>query len=123
TGTARDGFTNTGSSILLYGMIAHSIRRTGIQTQGNTTAKYCEAYNCNQSNTANQGGFSFATAGSSLERCVAHSNRNGSNGNGFILDTSLNFIRCLAVNNQLNGVISNADTNQNMFDCDFNFNG
>lgn len=123
TGTARDGFTNTGSSILLYGMIAHSIRRTGIQTQGNTTAKYCEAYNCNQSNTANQGGFSFATAGSSLERCVAHSNRNGSNGNGFILDTSLNFIRCLAVNNQLNGVISNADTNQNMFDCDFSFNG
>lgn len=122
SGTARDGFTNTGNALLMYGLIAHSIRRTGIQTTGNTTARYCEAYNCNQSNTSNQGAFSFASAGSSLERCIAHSNRNGTNGNGFIIDTSLNFIMCLAVNNQAAGVISNADTNQNFYFSDFCFN-
>jgi len=122
SGTARDGFTNTGNSVFLYGLIGHSIRRTCIQTQGNTSAKYCEVYNGNQSNTVNQGGYSFATAGSSLERCVAHSMRNGTNGNGFILDTSLNFIRCLSVNNQGHGVISNGDTNQNFYDSDFSFN-
>lgn len=123
SGTARDGLTNTGNSVLFYGLIAHDIYRTGIQTAGNTAAKYCEVYNCNQSNTVNQGGMSFASAGSSLERCVSHSNRNGTNGNGFILDTSLNFIMCLSVNNQGHGVISNGDTNQNFYFSDFCFNG
>lgn len=123
SGTARDCFTNTGNSVLLYGLIVHDVYRTGIQTAGNTSAKYCEVYNCNQSNTVNQGGMSFASAGSSLERCVSHSNRNGTNGNGFILDTSLNFIMCLSVNNQGHGVISNGDTNQNFYFSDFCFNG
>ena len=123
SGTARDGFTNTGNSVILYGLIAHSIRRTAIQTQGNTSAKLLEVYNANQSNTVNQGGYSFATAGSSLERCVVHNMRNGSNGNGFILDTSLNFIMCMSVYNQGHGVISNGDTNQNYYFSDFSFNG
>lgn len=107
---ANNGETGTAAGILAIRnslferCVVHDVRGIGFDLDGSRAVE-CEAYNCNQSNTAAFGGFrsAFSTAGEanqSLLRCIAHHN-SGSNNNGFVV--SGNITDCIADSNGLHG--------------------
>lgn len=116
---AADGINNIGNGCVIWRCLFRSLRRCGYRSTANVTAIECEAYDCNEANSAGFAAFSFASSGSSIVRCIAHNNTNGANGNGFVLDTSLNLLHCVSANNGGHGAVSNGDVNQNFYHCDF----
>ena len=78
------GVTWSGSAVAFERCVFRDLRGSGFSSTSTTRAVFaeCEAYGCNQSNTANGGGF-VATGGFGVfVRCVAHDNA-GSNTRGF----------------------------------------
>lgn len=114
TGSA-DLMSVTGNSCSLRNGSLFNARRCVLRATGNIKVCELEGYNGNISNSAGFGVFSFATAGSSIERVVCHSSNNGANNIGIVLDTSLNLIDCIVFDIQGYGISSNGDTNQSFY--------
>lgn len=96
-------------------VVVNSIRGDGYSGAGRLND--CEAYACNQSNTANFAGFNLAN-GAVIRRCIAHDNV-GSNGNGFYSQgTSPTLIECIADSNGSHGMSFNNITNFTVVKCD-----
>lgn len=79
-----------------------NVRGRGISTTQVATVVECEAYGCNQSNTATTGAF-HATAGTTFLRCIAHDN-SGANTIGFAMATNQGrCVGCIADTNGSHG--------------------
>lgn len=122
TGSATGvNFGNSGRS-LIKRCVVNSVRGIGLHVQN---AVECEAYSCNQSNTANLGGFSAQTTGQFLDRCISHDN-SGSNNNGFYNGGAGEcvLIYCIADTNGLHGFYDNNNTiTTKIINCDSYNNG
>lgn len=101
-GTLRDLiFQNNGATAAVAGLsvnnvgwllervTVNSVRGSGFTagSGSSVTMVECEAYACNQSNTASRGGFFFNQGTIYLDRCIAHDNT-GSNNNGFCIGSA-----------------------------------
>jgi len=90
-------------------------------SSGNSVAYECEAYNCNRSNTANTGAFSFTT-GSVLVRCISHDNL-GTNTSGFLMSGGSAVLQnCISSRNGRHGCFCSSVANnaaQTILGCDF----
>ncbi len=109
-------------------------RQKGLSfTAAACSAIECEAYSCNQANTASMGAF-HATGLATYLRCIAHDNTT-SNTSGFHCTTApLQMIECISVRNGKNGVtfvfsaqqgvcmVANSDFYNNSGDA-INYNG
>jgi hypothetical protein len=80
-------------------VVIHDVRGNGFD--GAASYLECEAYNCNQSNTATSGGF-VMTGGFAL-RCVSHDNA-GSNSRGFRASGGAALVECIADGNTSIGI-------------------
>lgn len=112
------GVSVTGSEILVSGLVANSVRSTGISLTGSgCLAVECEAYGCNQSNTASVAGIAVSSSSSAL-RCISHDN-SGSNSSGFNLTAGPNFaIGCIADTNGAIGFNVSATADAFLIGCD-----
>ncbi len=130
---SASGFTVSADRTLCDRLVAHAVRGAGFRVDSSIRPivfRECEAYACNQSNTANLGGFvSNASAGAVLFlRCVAHDNTGGNN-NGFVSDDgSVNqvaFIDCVADTNGASGIlmVNNAAVGSLVSGCTLYNNG
>ena len=83
TGSAN-GLAIANFSITLFDIVVNSVRGIGIYVNNNfLVAIQCETYSCNQSNTANMGGFIITASGELVAHyCISHDNT-GSNNVGF----------------------------------------
>lgn len=99
TGSAN-GFVSSGGARHTYdSIVVNNVRGIGFSISDNCNITRCEAYACNQSNTANMGG--FAVGGATLSYCISHDNA-GSNSFGFgstVNQTASTFINCIADTN------------------------
>jgi hypothetical protein len=84
TGNAN-GLNVSSAYVSVGRTIVHDVRGTGINMVATSYAEECEAYACNQSNSANLAGIS--NGGGTCVRCVAYDNA-GSSGNGIVLTGS-----------------------------------
>lgn len=117
TGTS-DGLTNFAIDTRSFGarMTVNSVRGSGFGGAGNIAE--CEAYACNQSNTANKGGFDVAN-GSVIRRCFSYRNV-GSNSNGFYApNASPTLINCVSAENGGHGLLTNNNSHCRLFNSDF----
>ena len=86
TGSAT-GFFLSGAGTYAKGVVVHDVRGVGIDiTSG--LIESCEAYACNQSNTASTGGIRANTNGI-VQNCISHDNT-GSNSCGFTTSSGSN---------------------------------
>ena len=109
-------FWNSGGQVIRS--VVHDVRGSGFQTNSTTTFLECEAYACNQSNSASLGGF-HATAAASFIRCISHDNT-GSNANGFYCSgNGVSLLHCVADTNGARGFqLDNNATAVRMVCCD-----
>lgn len=99
--------------------VMHDLRGTGMDSSaGITIAIECEAYNCNQANTANFGGFAASTASQLYIRCISHNN-SGSNSVGFFCSSAATYVGCIADTNGAYGLSTTVSTAITMTGCDF----
>lgn len=97
--------------------VVNSVRGHGISaTAGSHALVECEAYACNQSNTATVVGIN-TSGGVIMDRCISHDNV-GSNSSGFILATSCYALHCIAESNGAKGFLVNATGNSALINCD-----
>jgi hypothetical protein len=90
------GLTISASSAFLERVVVNSVRGTGFNLTGSPILTECEAYSCNQSNTASSGGFVASGTFAFCSRCVAHDCA-GSNNWGFLLVANhLALVDCIA---------------------------
>lgn len=88
-------------------------RGSCVNLTGASTLTECEAYDCNKSNTASQGGF-LASDSVRFVRCVAHDNSGNAN-SGFVLNGgSATLINCISDTNGLYGVNITSGSNLTM---------
>jgi len=82
---SADGLTLSGLGTYCLGVVVNSVRGNGFATSSSAGSELdkCEAYACNQSNTASVGGFSSGGGADYFKRSVSHDNT-GSNSAGFI---------------------------------------
>ena len=118
TGNAAGLTQGAGWSLLR--IVVNSVRGFGIVGAGNQTPIVeCEAYSCNQSATANTGGFN-ASARAHLVRCISHDNT----GFGFFNNsTSWSAVGCVADSNTISGFNLNSATSVMLSNCDSYNNG
>jgi hypothetical protein len=93
---------------------------TGI-TNGPISFVECEAFGCNQSNTANGAGFQIGTGPSTYVRCVSHDNT-GSNSSGFCLtgtNIAATLVGCIADTNGKDGMLASGSGYVQAINCDF----
>lgn len=87
-------------------VVVHDVCGVGIDHTATGLVEECEAYACNQNNTANLGGFR-TTEEMSYLRCVSHDNV-GSNSSGFVLSSTssepVTLIDCIADTNGADGI-------------------
>lgn len=116
TGSAAGLAPNTDQRTQVGRVVVANVRGTGFNS-----IRYgfeCEAYGCNQSNTANAGGFVVASNGV-LDRCISHDNA-GSNSAGFYTQgTGALLKNCIADSNGGHGARFNNTTAWNVVGCDF----
>lgn len=100
-----------------YRCVFNSSRGNGISANTNgMTLIECEAYACNQSNTANLAGFNIGAIANVI-RCIAHDNT-GSNTNGFISSSfNATFQSCIADSNGASGFFWNGTLPGSIRDC------
>lgn len=106
-------------------VVVNSVRGHGFSSNGGVLIE-CEAYSCNQSNTASLAGI-LLLAETRAIRCIAHDNT-GSNVNGFQSDSvsgnSCTLINCIADSNGLHGFFSRLRASTHLVTgCDFYNNG
>ncbi len=107
-------------SALAYRVVVHDVRGSGFSNSGAYEVVECEAYACNQSNTASLGGFLLGSTGSFALRCYAHDNV-GNNNNGFCINVAGCFLTdCIADTNGKSGFvyICNNSQIQAFVNCD-----
>lgn len=116
TGSAA-GLITANSQALFERVTACNVRGAGFTVSGTTglVANNCEAFNCNQSNTATTGGFLGGAGGAYLRGCISHHNT-GTNNCGFV-GPILMLVDCIADSNGLHGIFTNTATGL----CQFNF--
>ena len=119
-------FSNNGSTGSAHGVtlaiasiiercVFHDFRGAGLAMSSGGKVIECEAYNCNQSNTANTAGFQMTSSQSGYyKRCISHNN-SGSNTSGFIIQSNNGAAGtvvedCIADTNGLHGILANAAT-------------
>lgn len=108
---SANGLSVGGGRCLVMGVVVHDVRGVGIEMSGTPSSILeCEAYACNQSNTANFGGFSITTSPGILERCISHDNA-GSNSVGFRLSNNglMSVMNCIADTNGSHGFSCNGN--------------
>jgi hypothetical protein len=121
TGSQPGLFNLSDPRIFLLRVVVNNVRGNGFDAMG--IGVECEAYACNQSNTANAGGFGLATSLSRLIRCNSHDNT-GSNSAGFYDQGGNNIlINCIADSNGSHGMFCNNITCAVVTGCDFYNNG
>jgi hypothetical protein len=96
------GVTLTGARVGAYRCVVHDVRGNGFALGGAVQdyLEECEAYACNQSNTANLAGFLIQSS-QEIVRCISHDNT-GSNSHGFLSNNSGNcptYVGCIADTN------------------------
>jgi len=122
TGSAA-GFARNGRGHSVR-CVVHDVRGDGFFAPFGDTHLYaeCEAYACNQSNTANNGGFHLDASGM-LFRCIGHDNTGGNN-NGFVTGGNpVQAINSIFESNGSAGMRVPAAVNIMVTGCDFYNNG
>lgn len=100
----NNGATGSASGVLfssiavVQGCVVNSVRGKGFELTAAVTILECEAYSCNQSNTALFGGFYVGASGVKLFRCISHDNA-GSNSSGFSVQATASLAACVADTN------------------------
>jgi len=102
TGSAA-GLSNSNNRNTFRRVVVNSVRGAGFVNTFVGRFTQCEAYACNQSNTAATAGFNI-TAAAVLKRCVSHDNT-GSNSSGFVITPTVpvTLIGCIADTNGQHG--------------------
>lgn len=96
-------------------LVVNSVRGAGFVNA--TFLTECEAYACNQSNTANIAGFNLS-GGCFLRRCISHDNT-GSNASGFYTQANgVNLLHCIADTNGGSGFVCNNINGYRLIGCD-----
>src|SRR5262249_22186854 len=117
TGSAHLVFNSIGSAIPTFRrcVFAHA-RGAGFQNSGGSVVVLeCEAYDCNQSNTANLAGFAVSNTTASFVRCLSHDHASGANCHGFIsTNVSLYLTECAAFNCGGSGVLNTNNSAKNL---------
>lgn len=99
TGSASGVVTNNQG--FLERVIFNSIRGDGVNlVSSGTIIIECEAFACNQSNTASKAGFN--SFGGTFDRCISHDNT-GSNSSGFLFSSTSMVSNCIADTNGSHG--------------------
>lgn len=117
------GFALSGAEIYARGLVAHDLRGRGFNISGaNINIEECEAYNCNQSASANSAGFEFSgTANYMAFRCISHDNSD-TNSDGFYVNTtgSVLFMGCIADTNGRSGIrtVAGSGNRLHLINCD-----
>lgn len=116
------GLVISGARSLATSCVVNSVRGHGFSLTGaGASTRECEAYTCNQSNTANTAGFSLGNTGGGAIRCISHDN-SGSNSKGFFSSNTENYlIDCIADTNGSDGFASAVSFAQSFFffGCEF----
>lgn len=114
----QPGLNLTGARTRAFRCVAYGIRGHGISmgSVASNCAIECEAYDCNKSNTASQGGFQ----GGQCYSCFSHDN-SGSNNCGFVNTGVL--VNCIADTNGLHGYFWTTNGVAIADGCDFYNNG
>jgi hypothetical protein len=110
---------------LLTGCVAHDLRGIGFSATATNgiTHRECEAYNCNQSNTASIGAFTSSIV-AVYDRCVAHDNSGGNTAGFFGPNGGSTYIDCIADTNGGAGFSGSISLgNYNYVNCDAYNNG
>lgn len=86
-------------------VVCHDVRGSGLVCGSNSAIwEECEAYACNQSNTASKGGFAYGGTMNAFVRCIAHDNT-GSNTRGFFINGTVQSMQnCIADSNGSHGI-------------------
>lgn len=112
------GLTISAAENTLRRVVVNSVRGVGFQCNAAVSILVeCEAYACNQSNTASLAGFNMPTAGTMAIRCISHDNA-GSNSAGFILGSAVTCISCIADTNGGIGFSVTSVVTASMIGCD-----
>jgi hypothetical protein len=120
----NNGSTGTAAAVqvadarcILLRCVVYSVRGTGFD--GVSNAVECEAFYCNQSNTALLAGFTLP-ASALLQRCISHHHIAGVNGNGFYTQgVNATLLDCISCNNTGYGLYSNNITSIRLINSDF----
>lgn len=118
------GVKGTNSRQYFIRSVVNSIRGSGFQHTGGISAHIeCEAYLCNQNNSAGLGGFDSQSNRLLYLRCIAHNN-SGSNNLGFVSSNTAYYKHCISETNGLHGLSFTAAGDELFVDgCDFYNNG
>ena len=121
TGSATGVTVSSDLRFMMKRCVVHDVRGNGFEVP---IAIECEAYACNQSNTATKAGFAqISGAGVILKRCISHDNT-GSNSNGFYTQTSVfHYHDCISDTNGKHGFYFNNTTTGSLYGCDAYGNG
>ena len=116
TGSANGVVLTTG---VARNVVVHDVRGHGMVSNG-ALAYECEAYLCNQSNTASLGGFHANDRGAAFVRCISHDNT-GSNSSGFVWSVAGGvMVECIADTNGKAGlIVPAANSVVTVKNCDF----
>ena len=115
---AAHGLAVSGAGTVVIGCVAHDLRQHGFNISSAACLVKCEAYNCNQSNTANSGGFAFpAGANALVSRCISHDN-SGTQTVGFYSDAGVVLEHCIADSNGGRGFYFNTNGIVRLLNCD-----
>lgn len=125
TGSAA-GVSATADDCLFRRCVFHDLRGGGLLI-ANGYGEECEAYACNQSNTATTAAFSSQLGNLAVfKRCIAHDNT-GSNTSGFTTGTAsgdaLECSQCIADSNGSHGFLARGRQRSRFFHCDAYNNG
>ena len=97
TGSAN-GVTVSSNGVMFYRCVFHDVRGNGVLDSLRASFIECEAYACNQSNSASLAGFNSSVSSITLIRCIAHDN-SGSNTSGARFQTGGVAINCVFESN------------------------
>lgn len=118
-----DGITSIGAECTMTRIVVHDVRRSGFQSTSICTLQECEAYNCNASNTGNNGGFAVSGVGSILVRCISHDNSTANGVGYFVGSGAMTIMDCIADSNGSDGFSWATTTSGLMSGCDSYNNG
>ena len=107
------GLVCSGARSFALRCVAYNIRSSGMTGASNAFIE-CEAYQCNKSFSAGQGGFG---AFGNFTNCIAHRNTGSVNCAGFITPNTMT--GCIAADNSGSGVQFNSATQATIRNCDF----
>lgn len=116
--SSASGLIASGGRQLIHNCVFHTLQGFGLNSNQTNLISECEAYSCNQSGTATQGGFSGAST--IFHRCISHDN-SASNSSGFV--GSGTWIDCIAESNAQYGINQSANSCVLISGCDFYANG